>query len=76
MVHTVRVPHEGLQGGWVLYRVQLDGVVPAAAQEEVPPLHVPAEAATLQGSITQCTAVFSLLVCCTAGQCSHNYGML
>lgn len=47
MVDTVRVPQERLQGCRVLYRVQLDGVIPAAAEKQIPPLHVPAQAAAL-----------------------------
>jgi hypothetical protein len=37
-----------LQTAWVIDGIQLDTVIPTAAKEQVSPLHVPAQAATLQ----------------------------
>src|SRR5690349_13998334 len=52
MVYTVGVAREGLHGPWAVEGVQFYCIVPATAQKQVSPLHVPAETAALQDTST------------------------
>lgn len=47
MVHAVCVPWEGAQRGLVAQAPQFDGVIPAAAEEQVLLSHVAAKTAAL-----------------------------
>ena len=60
-VHTVGVLLEGGQGCWGVQVPELDGVIPAACQEGVPPYHIPVYAVHLRGATQVLLIPFSVL---------------